>query len=49
MSSTDNSNIDFGFQTVNKQEKQKLVKDVFDSVALKYDLMNDLTLSLIHI
>ena len=43
MSSTDNSNIDFGFQTVNKQEKQKLVKNVFDSVALKYDLMNDLT------
>ena len=48
MSSTDNSNIDFGFQTVNKQEKQKLVKDVFDSVALKYDLMNDLTSFGIH-
>ncbi len=48
MSSTDNSNIDFGFQTVNKQEKQKLVKNVFDSVALKYDLMNDLTSFGIH-
>ena len=48
MSSTDNSNIDFGFQTVNKKEKQKLVKNVFDSVALKYDLMNDLTSFGIH-
>ena len=31
----------FGFKTVNTLEKQSLVKDVFDSVALKYDLMND--------
>ncbi len=33
--------IDFGFQTVAKDEKQKLVRGVFDSVARRYDLMND--------
>ncbi len=32
---------DFGFQTVAKGEKQKLVRGVFDSVARRYDLMND--------
>ena len=43
-----NENIDFGYQIVNKSEKQKLVNDVFDSVADKYDLMNDLTSFGIH-
>lgn len=32
----------FGYQTVNEDDKQKLVADVFHSVASKYDLMNDL-------
>ncbi|KGQ69685.1 ubiquinone biosynthesis methyltransferase UbiE [Chelonobacter oris] len=32
----------FGFKTVAKDEKQKLVANVFHSVAGKYDLMNDL-------
>lgn len=32
----------FGFKTVAKSEKQKLVANVFHSVAGKYDLMNDL-------
>ena len=32
----------FGFKKVSKEEKPKLVNKVFDSVALKYDLMNDL-------
>ncbi len=32
---------DFGYQTVDVDEKQKLVGNVFDSVASKYDLMND--------
>ena len=32
----------FGYQKVNYSEKQKLVNDVFDSVANKYDLMNDI-------
>lgn len=33
---------DFGFTNVNKEEKVKLVKGVFNSVAPKYDVMNDL-------
>jgi demethylmenaquinone methyltransferase/2-methoxy-6-polyprenyl-1,4-benzoquinol methylase len=32
----------FGFQTVREDEKSSLVREVFDSVAGKYDLMNDL-------
>ena len=40
---------DFGYKKVNPNEKPDLVKGVFDSVANKYDLMNDLMLSLIHI
>ena len=43
-----NENIDFGYKIVNKSEKQKLVNDVFYSVADKYDLMNDLTSFGIH-
>lgn len=31
----------FGFKTVKKDEKQKLVDGVFSSVAEKYDIMND--------
>lgn len=33
--------IDFGFKKVGVDEKQKLVAGVFDSVASRYDLMND--------
>lgn len=32
----------FGFKTVNEDEKEKLVANVFHSVADKYDVMNDL-------
>jgi demethylmenaquinone methyltransferase/2-methoxy-6-polyprenyl-1,4-benzoquinol methylase len=32
----------FGFQTVEKSEKASLVRGVFDQVASRYDLMNDL-------
>ncbi|BAN68040.1 bifunctional demethylmenaquinone methyltransferase/2-methoxy-6-polyprenyl-1,4-benzoquinol methylase UbiE [endosymbiont of unidentified scaly snail isolate Monju] len=32
----------FGFRQVPKQEKARLVRGVFDSVAEKYDIMNDL-------
>ncbi|GAB4398292.1 MAG: bifunctional demethylmenaquinone methyltransferase/2-methoxy-6-polyprenyl-1,4-benzoquinol methylase UbiE [Rhodoferax sp.] len=32
----------FGFKTVEEAEKARYVKGVFDSVAQKYDLMNDL-------
>jgi len=33
---------DFGYEKVSPQEKKKRVLNLFDSVALKYDLMNDL-------
>lgn len=31
----------FGYKTVNKEDKEKLVGDVFSSVASNYDIMND--------
>ena len=34
--------IDFGYRTVPRTEKASLVRSVFDSVAPRYDLMNDL-------
>ena len=40
--------IDFGYKTVKKSDKQKLVNKVFDSVATNYDLMNDITSFGIH-
>ena len=39
----------FGFRDVPVAEKQKLVAEVFSSVAGSYDVMNDAMLSLIHI
>lgn len=39
---------DFGFKTVNTEEKADMVADVFHSVAAKYDLMNDLMSGGIH-
>ncbi len=48
MLSKEEQNIDFGFKTVKKLDKQNLVNEVFDSVANKYDLMNDLTSFGIH-
>lgn len=32
---------DFGFKEVSREEKEKLVRGVFSSVASKYDIMND--------
>ena len=34
--------VDFGFETVAEEEKARRVAGVFDSVASRYDLMNDL-------
>ena len=39
---------DFGFKKVKLEEKHGLVKGVFDSVANKYDLMNDLMSGGLH-
>ena len=36
------SNTHFGFQSVDEREKARRVRSVFDSVAPRYDLMNDL-------
>ena len=36
-----NDEVNFGFKNVNKDEKVKKVKEVFNSVAKNYDLMNN--------
>ncbi|MCU0957072.1 MAG: bifunctional demethylmenaquinone methyltransferase/2-methoxy-6-polyprenyl-1,4-benzoquinol methylase UbiE [Hydrogenophaga sp.] len=38
----------FGFRTVDEREKAQRVRSVFDSVAPKYDLMNDLMSAGLH-
>ncbi len=38
----------FGYQTVPEEQKAGLVRDVFDSVASRYDLMNDLMSGGLH-
>ncbi|MFN3414726.1 MAG: bifunctional demethylmenaquinone methyltransferase/2-methoxy-6-polyprenyl-1,4-benzoquinol methylase UbiE [Caldimonas sp.] len=38
----------FGFQTVDEAEKARRVRSVFDSVASRYDLMNDLMSAGLH-
>ncbi|KAL1692830.1 UbiE/COQ5 methyltransferase [Schizophyllum commune] len=40
--------VSFGFQNVPEEEKENLVKNVFDSVASNYDLMNDATSFGVH-
>lgn len=47
-SSTEETITDFGFRQVDHTEKPSMVKAVFDSVAQKYDVMNDLMSLGIH-
>ena len=44
----DPATADFGFRTVPRDEKKPLVRAVFDSVAPRYDVMNDLMSLGIH-
>ena len=38
----------FGFETVDESEKARRVRGVFDSVASRYDIMNDLMSAGLH-
>ena len=40
--------IDFGYRTVQRSDKARLVRGVFNSVAGRYDLMNDLMSGGVH-
>ncbi|MBU6418451.1 MAG: class I SAM-dependent methyltransferase [Proteobacteria bacterium] len=46
--SNEGDTADFGFRSVPREEKSSLVREVFDSVAGKYDIMNDLMSLGIH-
>jgi demethylmenaquinone methyltransferase/2-methoxy-6-polyprenyl-1,4-benzoquinol methylase len=45
---TDNNTTHFGFKQVDKNQKVDMVKEVFQSVAAKYDIMNDMMSFGIH-
>ena len=45
---TTEETVDFGFQTVERKAKAGLVRGVFDSVATRYDIMNDVMSAGVH-
>src|SRR5215467_15676601 len=40
--------VPFGYRDVTPEEKPELIRDIFSSVASKYDLMNDLMSAGVH-
>ena len=48
MSDSPQDSADFGFRTVPRAEKASMVREVFESVAPRYDVMNDLMSLGIH-
>ena len=48
MTTDDDGKTHFGYRSVAVEEKAQLVREVFDSVASRYDLMNDLMSAGIH-
>ena len=48
MNSSDENTTHFGYRTVGKDDKSDLVRGVFDSVADRYDVMNDLMSAGLH-
>ena len=43
-----NKTTSFGYETVTEEQKTEKVKEVFDSVATNYDLMNDMMSMGVH-
>lgn len=48
MNSSNDDTTHFGYRTVGKNDKADMVRSVFDSVASRYDLMNDLMSAGLH-